>query len=386
MGDSMRGAAWRRLGGVLATVLAVGSMSATTATSAVAEPAAQVGDLVRVERLAAGWGGTNQGFVLTYRTPALDGRLTTATGLVFLPEGPAPDGGRPIVAWDHGTNGLSQQCGLSSSDNAPYDAPALLRINQAGYAAVAPDYLGLSPQSPGVHPYQNTRTEATTTIDLVRAARHAFGDLSTRWSVMGVSQGGGAALSTGNMAPTYAPELDFRGTVALAPESHLERVLSLAGPQSPAVPGLGGLAGTIAAVLAAIRANQPGFDLNPYLSTEGRRILDAVSTQCVTEWSDTVGDRPIGALLARPLNDPVITEVLNTYMAVPTGGYRQPVFIGQGVSDTAVPIPVTLALLAEFASAGTKYEFAAFDADHSTIMNDGFGAGLRFVQRVMGTP
>ncbi|MBF6331371.1 hypothetical protein IU452_22970 [Nocardia transvalensis] len=352
-------------------------------TPAHAEPAAPAGELVRIDALPDGWGGTNRGFKVTYRTVALDGRRTTATGLIFLPDGPAPAGGWPIVAWDHGSNGLAQRCGLTSSDGAPYDAPALLRINRAGYAAVAPDYLGLSPESPGVHPYQNGRTEATATIDLVRAARQAFGDLSPRWGVMGVSQGGHAALHTGNLAASYAPELDFRVTAALAPASQFEHLLPLARPGFPPGSALNAVTGTLAAVLAGLGANQPGFDIGPYLNAEGRRIMDEISTRCVTEWAATVGDRSIGDLLARPLDDPAFTDVLTRYTAVPTGGYHRPVFIGQGSADLSVPLPLTLSLLAEFTAAGTHYEFQVFDADHDTIMNDGFDAGLRFVRRAL---
>ncbi|MCM6775479.1 lipase family protein [Nocardia sp. CDC159] len=367
---------------LVAAALVIASATGLAAP-ANAQSDSQPGDLVRLDALPVGWGGMDRGYKLTYRTVALDGRPTTATGLIFLPDGHAPDGGWPIVAWDHGTNGLAPRCGLTSSAGAPYDAPALRRVNRAGYAAVAPDYLGLSPESPGVHPYQNTRTEATVTIDLVRAARRAFADLSTRWAVMGVSQGGGAALSTGHLAATYAPELDFRATAALAPASHIEQLMRLARPGMPAVPALNGMTGVVAAVLAGMSANSSGFDIGSYLPPEGRRIVAEISTRCVAEWPATVGDRSLGELLARPLDDPAALAFLHAYLAIPTGGYRQPVFIGQGVADTSVPLPLTLALLAEFAAAGTRYEFATFDADHDTIMGDGFDAGLRFVQRAL---
>ncbi|MBF6061020.1 hypothetical protein IU500_32645 [Nocardia terpenica] len=374
----MRGLVWRVRLLLLVSVLAV--VGGAVATPATADPG---GDPVRVQRLPDGWGGTNRGFVVTYRTPALDGRPTTATGLVFLPDAPAPDGGWPIVAWDHGTNGLGQQCGLTSTAGAPYDSPSLLQINRAGYAAVAPDYLGLSPASPGVHPYQSRRAGATDTIDLVRAARRVFPELSARWGVIGVSEGGHAALSTGYLASEYASELDFRGTAALAPAANLERLIPLARPGMPEIPALDGLTGIVAAVLAGIEANVPGAGIGGYLSPEGRRIVDAVRTQCVTQWTETAANHSVGDLLSRPLDDPAIVAVLNDYLAIPATGYRQPLFIGQGVADTSVPLPLTLALLAELSSAGTRYEFAAFDADHMSIMKDGFTAGLRFLQRAL---
>ena len=42
-----------------------------------------------------------------------------ATGLVYFPDGPAPDDGWPIVAWAHGTSGLAPQCAPSRGPSPP---------------------------------------------------------------------------------------------------------------------------------------------------------------------------------------------------------------------------------------------------------------------------
>lgn len=369
--------------------LAMATLLAATSAAGLAVAAPQEGrpgDLVSFTKLPDGWGGTSEGYEITYWTEDISGAPATARGLVFLPSGPAPDHGWPVVSWDHGTNGLGPSCGLTSSTGAPHDSPLLRRLNQVGYAAVATDYLGLSKISTRAHPYQNIRTEATASIDIVRAARHAVPDLSNDWAVIGTSQGGGAALATGNVASSYAPELIFHGTAALAPASQLERLLPLAGPGVPDLGPLNGAASVFAAILSAMAANQPGFDIHSYLTARGEQVLQDISTRCVSDWDAALGGASLGALLARPLDTPEFRRVAHDYLAVPTAGYQQPIFIAHGLRDVSAPYPLTLALLDQFKAAGTKYELAIFDTDHTGIVDDGgFEAGLEFLQRVLPT-
>ena len=67
-----------------------------------------------------------------------------------------------------------------------------------GFAAVAPDYLGLG-GGPGPHPYMHTATEAGASLDLLKAARTLAGQkqvtLDRRILVTGFSQGGHAAMA-----------------------------------------------------------------------------------------------------------------------------------------------------------------------------------------------
>ncbi|MEC3995091.1 lipase family protein [Actinacidiphila sp. DG2A-62] len=130
---------------------------------------------------------------LVYRTVDADGRATTASGLVVLPD----SGARTLhtVAYEHGT--------LVAKSDAPSVDESDARVSPTlfagrGYAAVAPDYLGLG-EGPGVHPYMDTATETTASVDMLRAAR-AFAagrgrTLDGRVLVTGFSQGGTAATA-----------------------------------------------------------------------------------------------------------------------------------------------------------------------------------------------
>jgi len=81
-----------------------------------------------------------------------------------------------------------------------------------GWAIVATDYVGLGASPP--HPYLVGRPEARSVLDAVRAARTLRpAHLAPKTVVWGHSQGGGAALWTGIVAPSYAPALTGRGRV-----------------------------------------------------------------------------------------------------------------------------------------------------------------------------
>ena len=81
------------------------------------------------------------------------------------------------------------------------------------------DYEGLG--TPGAHPYLIGRSEGHSVLDAVRAARKLDKRLGKRVVLAGHSQGGQSVLWAASLAPNYTPDLKVRGTVALAPVSHL---------------------------------------------------------------------------------------------------------------------------------------------------------------------
>jgi uncharacterized membrane protein HdeD (DUF308 family)/acetyl esterase/lipase len=157
-----------------------------------------------------------------YTSRGLDGTPAAASGIVIVPDDrAAPEGGRPVLAFTHGTIGIARSCAPSLLDAAYAEQMwGLDGFLAAGWIVTAPDYLGLG--SEGVHPYLVGDTAASSTLDSVRAAIDlAGGRASTRFAVAGHSQGGHAAMFTGQRAVDYAPELDLIGVAALAPASEL---------------------------------------------------------------------------------------------------------------------------------------------------------------------
>ncbi|WP_236030592.1 alpha/beta hydrolase family protein [Paractinoplanes lichenicola] len=133
---------------------------------------------------------------LVYRTTDATGKPTTASGLVALP---INDRVRlDTASFAHGTS-IYKGDAPSVSDDVFLIGPALT-FASAGFAAVAPDYLGLG-VGPGAHPWMDIPSETTASLDLLRAARVFVArqgrQLSRDVYASGFSQGASAALGLG---------------------------------------------------------------------------------------------------------------------------------------------------------------------------------------------
>ncbi|UVF79842.1 alpha/beta hydrolase family protein [Gordonia mangrovi] len=348
------------------------------AHSAIGEP----GRAIALSQLGQ-WGGLDRVVRLSYLTKDARGAVVPASGIVRLPDGPRPRDGWPVVSWAHGTSGLGESCGLADSDDLIRStAPVVEALTDAGYAVVATDYIGLGPDSLGPHAYLHTRSEATAVIDIVKAARTVVIGLSDTWAAAGSSQGGHAALAAGHYADRYAPELDFRGTAALAPASNFEDVIWLMRPGIPALPRA--MSGPLAAILAGMSANQQDVDVASYLSDFGKRAVDEVGRSCGPNWESILDGKRPDALLSKPLGDDAFRDALRDYMTVPVAEQGGPILIVHGLRDITVPIPMTLRLLREFREAGTDYELETINTDHTDLRADGgMDDVLDFLDRVI---
>src|SRR5699024_9833305 len=81
--------------------------------------------------------GTAQAWKVTYRTTTSGGQPALSTGMVYVPEGPAPEGGWPVISWAHGTTGLGDTCAPSVQGWSERDLGYLAHWMGQGYAVVA---------------------------------------------------------------------------------------------------------------------------------------------------------------------------------------------------------------------------------------------------------
>ncbi|WP_083999986.1 alpha/beta hydrolase family protein [Actinomadura kijaniata] len=130
---------------------------------------------------------------LVYRTVDARKRPTTASGLLVLPR----NGDRSLrtVSYTHGT--MSYKKDAPSVTKDVWGPGAAVTYGGAGFAAVAPDYLGLG-KGPGAHPWMHVPSETTASLDMLRAARNfaprTGRALERQVLVTGFSQGASAAL------------------------------------------------------------------------------------------------------------------------------------------------------------------------------------------------
>ena len=181
----------------------------------VAAQPARSSNLVSAVPIAGAPAGA-RAFRVSYHSSDGNGAPIDVTGVIIVPAGRAPAGGRDIVAWAHGTSGIADSCAPSTNDWLFGSIAGLNEMLGRGYIVAATDYQGLG--GPGPHPYLVGPSAALSVLDAVRAARSLpRAGASNRFAVWGESQGGHAALWTGQLAPVYAPELRLVGVAAAAP-------------------------------------------------------------------------------------------------------------------------------------------------------------------------
>lgn len=160
-----------------------------------------------------------QAWRVRYLTTDDRGRSNEVTGMVVAPREAMPRQPRPVLASTHGTWGTAEQCAPSLSSRFFELTPALDAVRR-GYVVVAPDYPGLG--SPGPHPYLVGTVTGRSVLDAVRAAGAIPGAAAgNRFAVWGESQGGHAALWTGQLARVDGAGLQLVGVAAGAPPTDL---------------------------------------------------------------------------------------------------------------------------------------------------------------------
>lgn len=157
-----------------------------------------------------------------YWTTGDTGRLIRVTGMVIAPDTPAGGAPRSVIAWTHGALGVAQRCAPSIGDLNFTMIPDLGDVIRRGYVVVAPDYPGLG--SDMMHPFLVGIGTGRSVLDAVRAAQGVKeANAGARFAVWGESQGGHAALWTGQLASRYAPDLTLVGVAAVVPPTDLAR-------------------------------------------------------------------------------------------------------------------------------------------------------------------
>lgn len=302
-----------------------------------AERAGPPGSLIRTEPMVGAPLDAAASRIL-YRSVGLQGEPIAVSGVLVVPPGPAPAGGRPIVAWAHPTTGVVPACGPSRSALVFQMIQGVREMVRRGYAVVATDYPGLG--TPGPHPYLVGVSEGRAVLDSVRAARQALGDQAgDRFAAWGHSQGGHAALYTGLLARDYAPELRLVGVAAAAPATELGTLLN---------DDIGTLAGkniTAMTLWSWTRVFQA--PLAGIVDAEALPVIDRLAEECI----ESPLDIPLRRMTSRSLQQRFLTvsdftavEPWSRLLRANTPGVLPrdiPVFIAQGSADTIVRPAVT---------------------------------------------
>lgn len=350
-----------RLGFALLVLLALVAPAAAQSGFYTAPPdeiaAGKPGSLIRVEP----FGGAPHdatAYRILYRSLGLKGEPIAVSGVIIVPKGEAPAGGRPVVAWAHPTSGVQPACAPSLSGWLYKSVQGLDAMLARGWVVAATDYPGLGTAGP--HPYLVGESEARAVLDSVRAARAMPEAGAGRdVAVWGHSQGGHAALFTGILAGRLAPELRLVGVAAAAPATELGPLLS---DDIDTDTGR-----NLTAMTLWSWTRVYGAPLAKIVDPAAVPVIDALSADCI----ESVRDIWLRRAPTRELQRHFLTDeqfgkrqpwrgllARNTPGLTPA---RLPLYLAQGSKDTLVRPEVTRAYAATLCRAGRRVRFDLLD-------------------------
>lgn len=346
--------------------------------------AGKPGSLIRTEPMH-GAPGNARAYRMLYRSVGLDGKAIAVSGVAVVPAGTAPPGGRPVVAWAHPTSGVQPQCAPSLSGGVFQTVQGLSDMLARGYIVTATDYPGLG--TPGPHPYLVGASAGRSVVDSVRAVQQLPDAAASRsFAVWGHSQGGHAALFTGLLARSIAPELKLVGVAAAAPATELATLLA------DDIDTDGGRNLTAMTLWSWSRVY--GAPMAQIVNEQATPIVNDLAADCVESLRDVVLRLwPTRQLARRFLTDENFgaREPWRTLLARNTPGVTPrglPVYIAQGTSDTLVRPQVTRAYAQTLCRAGRAVQFDALQGiGHLLAARDSAATAVAWMdQRFRGEP
>ncbi len=298
--------------------------------------------------------GAASGINFRYRsTDGLDGTSPiTVSGAIYLPQGEAPAGGWPLIAWSHGTVGIADACAPSSAGRSQRDLTYLSNWLRKGYAIVASDYQGLGTE--GTHPYMAARPMAYSNLDAIRAVQQGGFPVSRTVVVTGQSQGAAAAIATAGFAPDYAPEIDLRAISATGVPYFPPAVQQMMAALNQDTPNP--QVAFTAYLLTMAELVDPSFDFESTIASETWPAVSKAYDQCVGEF---IGSTMAAGVTPRDLVSPeslAVQEKVFATMAYPTLALSVPAFVGTGEADQITPLPMQQLFVRDACAAGSRIE------------------------------
>jgi uncharacterized membrane protein HdeD (DUF308 family)/acetyl esterase/lipase len=297
---------------------------------------------------------------ILYTTTADDGVPGLASAVVAVPEKPTARP-VPLIAWAHGTVGVARACAPSLGPNAisTEGMPAMDALARNGWGMVATDYIGQGTE--GNFPYLIGQGEGRSVLDAVRAAHQVDGlDLASETVIWGHSQGGHAALWAGQLAPTYAPDVDVAGVAALSAASDPLGMAVLVTSH----PGALGASLGISFVVAAYSRTYPDISLD-IVHPAARTLVEEAAARCTSE-PGTVLTILTGVAVSR--DTPILEQDPTTGAVgrrlrenVPLGPWSAPLLIAQGSADEVISPRLQNDYVARLCAAGHPLRYERYE-------------------------
>jgi acetyl esterase/lipase len=365
-----------------AVLAAIALLCALPATEAAAK---KPGSIINVWPVVGGSPDGGDAFRILYQSTGLKGQPIEVSGAIYVPPGAPPAGGRPVIAYAHPTSGVVEKCAPSlMPDNAGL-IWGLKSMLAKGYVVVATDYPGLG--TPGIHPYLIGVSEGRAVLDSVRAAIDLpRSGASNRFAVWGHSQGGHASLYTGELAKSYAPELELLGVAAAAPATYLVDLFNADKSSS---------AGKELTAMAIYSwSTLYGYPASSLVEADAMNVYKTMAQDCIESVPDFVAldqaERPLEKeqfLKANPATTEPWEDIMkrNSPGQAPAGA---PVFLVQGTADTIVRPAITKQFAEALCKQGAKVMFVEMPGvTHTFAAKESVFTALKWMDdRFRGAP
>jgi len=238
------------------------------------------GDVIWARHDADLEGGT--AYLILYRSESVCGEPRAVSAWIAIPDGEAPQGGRPILSWGHGTRGAGDHCAGTRSGYMYQEqlSDTIGGLLSRGFVVVASDYEGSG--TPGMYAWAQSSAQGKNLLDAARAAGNfAPAGAGNRTVLTGFSVGGHAMSKANEIASVYAPDLDLIGVIGLlagvVKSSWVPELLMRSSARGYIVLG------------AAVQQAIWGAELAPasrILTDLGVSHLDVLEEQCMTETNE----------------------------------------------------------------------------------------------------
>ncbi|WP_342318408.1 lipase family protein [Corynebacterium mayonis] len=297
---------------------------------------------------------------ILYTSTTVHGEPIATSGVVIQPAQPwRGKGPTPTVVFAPGTRGSGDVCApsrgpwmtaqldvLAPALGFNYELPNYTAAALLGMRVVVVDYIGLG--TPGAHTYVLHDEEARAVLDAARAVVPAGEPVA----FYGYSQGGGAVAAAAELQPTYAPELNLKGTFAGAPPADL--FATMQGVDNSLITAVLGYA------LNGWVQRYPHLraTVEPLLNERGREFVHSTANSCMPDgalrWAltDTRSLTTTGESLAQIATRLPELSALFDSQQLGRRPFSAPIMVSTGGNDDLVPSPQVVQLARDYCAAG----------------------------------
>jgi hypothetical protein len=338
-------------------------------------PVGKPGDLIRSQEFDRYELPSNvMAIRILYHSRSASGQDVAASGVVLYPDGKAPVGGWPVIAWAHALIGVARVCAPSLAKTVQHGPFLSMYVGQ-GYAVVATDYAGLGTSVRNA--FSDTPSNATDVIYSVPAARAAVPQLGSRWVAVGVGEGGSAVVGVSELEREIR-DPNYLGSMAISGLDDFEDRYEHSGahnfPEMPLFQAYG------------IKSVYPAFDVKDILTDRALALYSRVEQAC----GDPRGGSKLSlAEMLKPNweNNRFVNlySIRNILGQKPAQG---PVMVISSELDRTVPITRTAQVIARLCKQGDRVQFERYpQSDTGHVFGDSVRDQISWLQaRFAGRP